>query len=88
MSRSLTVIGLAGLGLIAASAPAAAFWQRSQWLACSEAATAADYQRWRCWELDGYAGEIAPGHDFRPGLERRGPAPAGPRGGRSVSRLG
>jgi hypothetical protein len=86
MSRSLVIAGLAGLGLIAVTPSAAAFWQRSQWLACSEAATAAEYQRWRCWELDGYAGEIAPAFDDRPGLDRRGPA--GLRSGRGVSRLG
>lgn len=61
MSRNLAILALAALGMAAAT-PAAAFWQRSQWLACSEAGTAAEYQRWRCWELDGYAGEIAPGY--------------------------
>ncbi|KRE12915.1 hypothetical protein ASE66_20765 [Bosea sp. Root483D1] len=86
MSRSLVVVGLTGLGLIAATAPAAAFWPRSQWRVCSEGTTAAEYQRWRCWELDGYAGEIAPAFNYRPGLDRRGPA--GPRSGRGVSRLG
>ena len=86
MSRSLAAIGLAGLGLIAAAAPAAAFWQRSQWLACSEAATAADYQRWRCWELDGYAGAITPGYGPEgPMLQHRRPLP---RRGGAVSRLG
>lgn len=62
MSRSFTILGLVALGMAAATAPAAAFWPRSQWLACSEASTAADYQHWRCWELDGYAGAIAPGY--------------------------
>lgn len=67
MSRNLMFFGLAALGLVMLAAPAEAFWPRSQWLACAEAATEADYQRRRCWELDGYAGEIAPvfgrGHD-------------------------
>ncbi|AZO77306.1 hypothetical protein B5U98_17215 [Bosea sp. Tri-39] len=83
------IFGLAALGTITTTAPAAAFWPRSQWLACSEAATAADYQRWRCWELDGYAGEIAPGYGgVAPGAQmppqRRPPL----RRGEPVSRLG
>jgi hypothetical protein len=89
MRRNLTLLGLATLGMIGTTLPAAAFWPRSQWLACSEAATAADYQRWRCWELDGYAGAIAPGYggvgtegQIRP--DRRRPL----RRGGSVSRLG
>jgi hypothetical protein len=85
MSRTLAILTLAALGMAAAT-PAAAFWQRSQWLACSEATTAAEYQRWRCWELDGYAGEIAPAFDYRPRLDRHGPAIRRGRG--TVSRLG
>ncbi|WP_186421215.1 hypothetical protein [Bosea sp. CS1GBMeth4] len=86
MHRTLALTGLAMLGMAAAAAPAAAFWPRSQWLACSEAATHADYQRWRCWELDGYAGAIAPPPEFRQGPGPGSPAPRAPR--RSVSRLG
>lgn len=84
------LVGLAALGMIAMTAPASAFWQRSQWLACSEAATAADYQRWRCWELDGYAGEIAPGYGgFSPAEPWGVPAGKRPvRRGGAVSRLG
>lgn len=79
MRRNLICLGLAAVGMIATTAPSAAFWQRSQWLACSEAATAADYQRWRCWELDGYAGEIAPseGRSFGRPRQPRGTQPGG-----------
>jgi hypothetical protein len=88
MSRSLAILALAAFGMGAAT-PAAAFWERSQWRVCSEGTTAAEYQRWRCWELEGYAGEIAPGYggvgpygqmppQRRPSLRRDGP----------VSRLG
>lgn len=86
MQRTLALTGLAVLGMAAATVPAAAFWPRSQWLACSEAATHADYQRWRCWELDGYAGAIAPPPEFRQGPGSGSPLPRAPR--RSVSRLG
>lgn len=82
MSRSFTILGLAALGVAAMTAPAAAFWERSQWRVCSEGTTAAEYQRWRCRELDGYAGEIAPGYG--------GVGPAGqwhaPGGRRSIRR--
>lgn len=88
MSRSLAILALAALGTVA-TIPASAFWERSQWRVCSEGPTAAEYQRWRCWELDGYAGEIAPGYSGvgpygqmppkgRPSLRRNG----------AVSRLG
>lgn len=89
MGKTLTLLGLAGLGMVAMTAPATAFWARSQWLACSEAATAADYQRWRCWELDGYAGAIMPGYGDV-GTERQMPTQKRPslRRGGSVSRLG
>lgn len=86
MSRTFAILGLATLGLAASPERAAAFWERSQWLACSEAATAADYQRRRCWELDGYGGAIAPGYDgggpwrARPQRPKHRPGP--------VSRLG
>lgn len=87
MSRNLTLIGLAALGMVATTPPAAAFWQRSQWRVCSEGTTPAEYQRWRCWELDGYAGEIAPGYGGSPELwgapERRPNRRSG-----AVSRLG
>lgn len=84
------MLGLVVLGAGAAPTPAAAFWTRSQWLACSEAATAADYRRWRCWELDGYAGEIAPGHGRLGPAELWGPPGRGQpiRRGGPVSRLG
>lgn len=69
--------------------PAAAFWPRSQWLACSEVATEADYRRWRCWELDGYGGAIMPGHGAGAGplAPQPGPRRSISRGG-AVSRLG
>ena len=88
MDRALVLLGLAAFGTIAAPLPAGAFWQRSQWLACSEAATAADYRRWRCWELDGYPGAITPGYYAAPDgqmLPQRRPLL---RRGGSVSRLG
>lgn len=89
MSRNLAIFGLVAFWLAAATAPSEAFWPRSQWLACSEAATAADYQRWRCWELDGYAGAIVPGYGGAPTELWR--APGGRRSiqrGGPVSRLG
>jgi hypothetical protein len=89
MVRTFAILGLALLGMSAAPRPAAAFWERSQWLACSEAVTAEDYQRRRCWELDGYAGTIAPAFGGT-GLGGKMP-PQGrpsPRRGGPVSRLG
>lgn len=89
MSRSLAILALAAFGLTASMTPSAAFWPRSQWLACSEAASAADYQRWRCWELDGYAGAIAPGYGVDPAEAWR--TPGGRRSmrrGGTVDRLG
>lgn len=89
MSRTAIVIGFAIAGASLAAAPAAAFWPRSQWLACSEAPTAAEYRRWRCWELDIYDGAITPGYGAgadRP-LTRPGPRGSIRRGG-AVSRLG
>lgn len=88
MGRNLLLPALVMVGLAASATPSAAFWARSQWLACSEAATAADYQRWRCWELDGYAGAIAPG-DGAGGAYRPLPSTRSlqPRRG-AVSRLG
>ncbi|MGX1788801.1 hypothetical protein ACWIGM_18785 [Bosea sp. NPDC055332] len=89
MSRNLSLLGLVALGMTAVTAPAAAFWERSQWRVCSEGTTAAEYQRWRCWELDGYAGAIAPGYGGAgpeaPLLPQRRPLP---RRGGAVSRLG
>lgn len=79
--------GCAGIGVVFVAAPAAAFWPRSQWLACSEAATEADYRRWRCWELDGYGGAIMPGAGALPLTPQPGPRRSIRRGG-SVSRLG
>ncbi len=88
MPRLCMMLALAALALAAAS-PAQAFWKRSQWLACSEAATPADYQRWRCWELDGYAGAIAPGYggsgEWLPPPKTLRPST---RRGGTVSRLG
>lgn len=58
MSRNVSVIALAAQGGIMAallSAPAEAFWPRTQLMACSAIASEADYRRWRCWELDGFA---------------------------------
>lgn len=87
MRRKLTLLGLAALGMIATAVPAAAFWERSQWRRCSEGTTAAEYQRWRCWELDGYGGAIAPsgGQSFsgRSLRQPRGKPPGG-----IVERLG
>ncbi|CAN7215588.1 hypothetical protein LJR090_000853 [Bosea sp. LjRoot90] len=87
MSRKFAILGLATLVSAAMVEPAAAFWPRSQWLACSEAATAADYQRWRCWELDGYAGAIAPGFGGA-GTEGQMPPQRRMRPRGTVSRLG
>jgi len=86
MSRNLTFLGLAALGMITTTAPAAAFWERSQWRVCSEGTTAAEYQRRRCWELDGYGGAIAPGYGLEGPMLRHG-RPL-PRRGGAVSRLG
>jgi len=89
MSRNLTFLSFAALGMIATTAPAAAFWERSQWRVCSEGTTPAEYRRWRCWELDGYTGEIAPGYGGFGGDLRRVPGRQQPfRRGGSVSRLG
>jgi hypothetical protein len=86
MSRNLAILALAAFGLGVAT-PATAFWERSQWRVCSEGTTAAEYQRWRCWELDGYAGEIAPGYGgVGPDGQMRSRRPAYRRG--PVSRLG
>jgi hypothetical protein len=52
MQRSFAVVALA-IAASAAAAPAGAFWPRSQLMACSEAASEADFQRLRCWELEG-----------------------------------
>lgn len=75
------------IGAASAASPAGAFWPRSQWLACSEAATQDDYRRWRCWELDGYGGAIMPGAGAAPHLHEPGPRRSIRRGG-AVSRLG
>ena len=87
MCRNLTLLGLAALGMVATTAPASAFWERSQWRVCSEGTTPPDYQRWRCWELDGYAGAIAPsgGQSFGGRALRR---PRGKLPGGIVERLG
>ena len=83
------------LGLSLASAPAApalAFWDRSQWSRCSDASTAAEWNRHRCWQLDPY--HDAGGHPgyggvsdggVRDGLYRQD---RGRRGGVVVQRLG
>lgn len=83
---------LAAAVLAATGKPAAAFWQRSQVAACSDATTEAERQRLRCWELNAYAD---PGW---PALGRSGgayllPAPAirpdhGHKGGGVTRRLG
>ena len=84
MSRSLAILALAAFGMGAAT-PASAFWERSQWRVCSEGTTAAEYQRWRCWELDGCAGAIAPSYGSKgPMWQRKRPLP---RRGGGVSRL-
>lgn len=86
MRRNLTFLSLAALGAVVTTVPAAAFWERSQWRVCSEGTTPADYQRWRCWELDGYAGAIPPsgGQSFGRSLRQlRGKPPGG-----IVERLG
>jgi hypothetical protein len=89
MGRHLLLQALVIFGMAASTMPSAAFWPRSQWRLCSEGATAAEYQRWRCWELDGYAGEIAPGHGGVDGWHQPLPnrRPSQRRGG-AVSRLG
>ena len=52
MHRSLLIAGLA-VGSAGLTTPAEAFWPRTQLQACSAVANEADFQRWRCWELDG-----------------------------------
>jgi hypothetical protein len=39
---------------LAASPPAEAFWQRSQWSRCSDATSADEWNRYRCWQLNPY----------------------------------
>lgn len=51
------------LAAFAAPAPADAFWQRSQWSRCSDAPTAAEWSRYRCWQLKPYH-DGATGHGF------------------------
>ena len=46
---------LAAAMIAAACGPASAFWQRSQASACSDATSASERQRLRCWELNAYA---------------------------------
>lgn len=48
------VRGLLSAAVMAAAGPSAAFWQRSQVSACSDATTEAERQRLRCWELNAY----------------------------------
>lgn len=89
MHRSLIVVALAvgGMGMVA---PAEAFWPRTQLQACSAVANEDDFQRWRCWELDGQVPMFfgAPATDFYPGPTgrewRRPPSRSGP----VVRRLG
>jgi hypothetical protein len=61
-SRCLAV----ALGLSMASAfapPADAFWERSQWSRCSDAPTAAEWNRHRCWQIEAYHDAIGyPGY--------------------------
>lgn len=86
MGRHLLLPALVVFGMAASTMPSAAFWPRSQWRLCSEGPTAAEYQRWRCWELDGYGGEIGPGYGGVGPAEQWGKRPM--RRGGAVSRLG
>jgi hypothetical protein len=83
MRRSLIIVALA-VGAGGMAAPAEAFWPRTQLQACSAVANEADFQRWRCWELDGqvpmsfgppaivpYPGGV--GQDWRRLPQRQGP---------------
>lgn len=90
MNKSFVVASLAIAGF-AVAAPAEAFWPRSQLRACSEGVDEADFQRWRCWELDGqvqvpmsFGPAIAP---YPGATGRNGPWHA-PRRGAIVRRLG
>jgi len=59
MYRTVALIALSA-SLAGLTQPSEAFWPRSQLMACSEAIREAEYRRWRCWELDGYAGAAMP----------------------------
>lgn len=54
MNRWLVCALVSSVGAMLASAPAEAFWQRSQFSHCRDATTESERQRHRCWELDGY----------------------------------
>ena len=88
MCRGITLIAFfGGLAALATPAPSEAFWPRSQLMACAEAASEADYLRWRCRELDGFGEYPNPfGREFGP------PSRDGqywrPRRGSVVRRLG
>jgi hypothetical protein len=81
------------LGLITSwvlAAPAEAFWERSQWSRCSDAPTAAEWNRHRCWEIEAYHDAIGyPGYGVTGG-HHGPPYPPGRsrRGGVVVQRLG
>lgn len=90
MYRSFVVAALATFGF-AMIAPAEAFWPRSQLRACSEGVDEADFQRWRCWELDGqvqvpmsFGPAVAP----YPGVGGRNAPWQAPRRSTIVRRLG
>ena len=74
---------VSGLMVALASAPAAAFWQRSQVSHCSDATTDAERARHRCWELDPYLDSGWPALGATGGYFKGGPAPAPgwPKGG-------
>lgn len=55
MFRRLVVMLAGGAGLMGAASPSEAFWERSQVIRCADAATPAELQRYRCWELNAYA---------------------------------
>lgn len=74
-----------------AAAPAMAFWERSQWSRCSDAATPAEWSRHRCEDLAPYRDDIGrighSGVDGAPFPNER--LPKGPaRRGVVVRRLG
>jgi hypothetical protein len=54
---------------LGAPASADAFWQHSQWSRCADAPTAAEWSRYRCWEIEPYHyGALGPGFGDGPSL--------------------
>lgn len=56
MSKQVRALAFWLVAAVMTAAPALAFWERSQWSRCSEAATPAAWSRDRCDELEPYRG--------------------------------